>query len=448
MTPAGPSTVFRGGRVFTPAGFVEADLEVAGGRVVAVGQGRSGADAVDCRGLWVLPGAIDGHVHSRDPGFPEKEDWTTLTEAAAAGGVTTVVDMPNTVPAVDSAGVLLEKVALAEAKAVVDFALWGLLRAESAPADLEGLLEAGAVGLKAYLGYAYRRSARAVTYTARLDDPDLERPPTYADLRRLAPDLRRWDALLAVHGEDADLLRERARPLRTYADVLLARPDAAEARALEEAAALGVRLHAVHVSSAAGLRAARRPGVSVETCPQYLWATEADFARVGAALRMNPPVRTAADREALRRAVASGDVDTIATDHAPHTDAEKFGGDLEHAHPGSPGVQTLYLSTLQLGRDLDALERAIRCVTANVAERFRLPGKGALAAGFDADLVLVDPAGQTEFTPESMRSRQKHGVLEGMRVGFAIEGVYLRGEPAGQPGRGRFVRPARSEAAG
>ena len=445
-----PSTRFRGGRVFTEHGLVEADVLVRGEAIEAIGRVEAGDEEVDCRGLWVLPGAIDAHVHSRDPGFPSKEDWTTLTQAAAAGGVTTVVDMPNTVPAVDTAEVLREKVAIASEKAVVDFGLWGLLRAGSTPAMLEDLVAGGAAGLKAFLGYAYRRSTRAVTYTADLDDPDLEAPPTYADLERLAPVLQRLDALLAVHGEDADLLRERARPLRTYADVLAARPDQAEARALAEAAALGVRLHAVHVSSAAGLAVLRGSEASVETCPQYLWATEADYERVGNALRMNPPVRTAADRDALRAALRSGEVDTIGTDHAPHTDEEKFGADLDHAHPGSPGVQTLYLSTLQLGRDLGALERAIRCVTANVAARLRLPTKGTLAPGADADLVLVDPAGETTFTPAWMRSKQKHGVLEGMRVGFAIRGVWSRGEPVvdaggevvGEPGRGRFVRPA------
>lgn len=435
------TTLFRGGRVFGPKGFVEADVLVRGERVEAVGAGLRGERTVDCAGLWVLPGAIDGHVHSRDPGFPEKEDWTSLTAAAAAGGVTTVADMPNTVPAVDAAPVLREKVAIAQAGAGVDFALWGLLRAGSTVPDLEGLLAAGAVGLKAYLGYSYRRSERAVTYTARLDDPDLERPPTYGDLRRLAPDLRRLDALVAVHGEDADLLRERARPLREYADVLAARPDEAEARALAAVAELGLRLHAVHVSSAAGLRAARRPGVSVETCPQYLWTTAADFARAGNALRMNPPVRLSSDRDALRAALVAGEIDTIGTDHAPHTDAEKFGRDLDSAHPGSPGVQTLYLSTLQLGRDLGALDTAVRCVSANVAARLRLPRKGAIVPGADADLVLVDPAGETVFEAGWMRSKQKHGVLEGMRVGFSIEAVWLRGAPAGEPGRGRFIRP-------
>lgn len=416
---------------------------------------------IDCRGLWVLPGAIDAHVHSRDPGFPEKEDWTTLTSAAAVGGVTTVLDMPNTVPAVDSPDVFADKARIAGSRALVDFGLWGLVRSSSTPEAIAGLLDAGAVGLKAFLGYAYHRGRRAVTYTVILDDPELEAPPGYDTIARLGPVLARHRALLAVHAEDPDLLRKRARHLAGYADVLLARPAEAEAVAIATtgrlAGAHGFRLHLVHVSSAEGLAAARAArhhqgaDVSIETCPQYLWATADDYGRVGNALRMNPPVRGRGDLGALRAALVEEELDTVGTDHAPHTDAEKFAVDLDHCHPGSPGVQTLLLSQLQLGRLLGATEQAVRAVTSNVAERFRLAGKGAIRPGADADLVLVDPAGRTVATAESMLSRQRHGVLEGMAFDFAIGRVYSRGELVAEggkvvaaPGRGRLVRPAAS----
>lgn len=418
----------------------------------------AGGEVVDCHGLWVLPGAIDAHVHSRDPGFPQKEDWTSLTAAAAAGGVTTVLDMPNTVPAVDTAEVFHAKAERAGSRALVDFGLWGLLRSSSTPPGLASLVESGAVGLKAYLGYAYHRSRQAVTYTPDLDDPDLEAAPGYGTIAMLAPALAQMRAVLAVHAEDPELLRLCARPLTEYADVLASRPALAEAIAIAAvsviAAADHVRLHLVHLSSVEGLaaaEAARIAGadVSIETCPQYLWATDDDYARLGNALRMNPPVRGAADRDALRRAVVARDIDIIATDHAPHTDAEKFEIDLDHAHPGSPGVQTLLLSALQLSKELGARDRVIRAVTANVAERFGLSGhKGVIAPGADADLVLVDPARRTVATPESMLSRQRHGVLEGMTFDFAIRQVYSRGEliaedgkVVAEPGRGRLVRP-------
>lgn len=430
---------------------------VRDGRILEVGAGLAGDEEVDASGLWVLPGAVDAHVHSRDPGFPDKEDWASLTAAAAAGGVTTVVDMPNTMPAVDSREVFEEKVAIARSKAIVDFALWALLRSSTVPAGLDELAAAGAVGFKAYLGYAYRRSDRSVTYSAQLDDADLEAPPDYGTIARLALDLRRIGLPVAAHGEDASVLRAMARDIESYDVLLAARPAAAEAVAVAAlgalSAAFGFGLHVVHLSSQAGLAAAvaaRAQGadLSIETAPQYLWATEADYGRVGNALRMNPPVRTAADREALRAAVASGEVDSIGTDHAPHADEEKFGVPLGGCHPGSPGVQTLLLSTLQLGREL-GLDRIADLVSAGPAYRLGLyPRKGAIVPGADADLALVDPAGRTEVRPEAMHSRQKHGVLEGMTFDFAVRQVYSRGElvardgeVVGRPGRGAFVRP-------
>jgi len=154
---------------------------VEDGRVVGVeSKAAPGVEEVDATGLLVLPGAVDAHVHSRDPGFPEKEDFGSLTAAAAAGGVTTVVDMPNTIPAVDSRTVFEEKAETVSALAMVDFALWGAIRSTTAPADLEGLAAAGSVGFKAYLGYAFSLSRKQVIYSPDLDDPALESLATAA----------------------------------------------------------------------------------------------------------------------------------------------------------------------------------------------------------------------------------------------------------------------------
>src|SRR5215472_14737917 len=167
--------VIRGGDVCTPGRLRRADVHVSGGVITSLepGGGR-GREEVDAGGLLVLPGGVDAHVHSRDPGFPEKEDFASLTAAAAAGGVTTVVDMPNTLPAVESAAVFAEKVEIASSRALVDFALWGLLGAGTRTDDVEAMLDAGVVGLKAFLGYVIRRSNRQVVYQPGADDPDLE----------------------------------------------------------------------------------------------------------------------------------------------------------------------------------------------------------------------------------------------------------------------------------
>ncbi|HEV2217788.1 MAG TPA: dihydroorotase family protein [Candidatus Dormibacteraeota bacterium] len=449
--------LFRGATVYTPDGPADFDVTVKDGVITGVHpRGRAGGSVVDVSGKWLLPGGIDAHVHGRDPGFPDKEDFGTLTAAAAAGGVTTVIDMPNTVPAVDSAGVLEAKAALARSKARVDFGLWALIRSASTSEQLYELAAAGAVGFKAYLGYSFSLSRKQVLHALDAGDTDLESPPDYGTLARLAPAMAEIGLPLVIHAEDPGILHSFRRPYETYADVLAARPAEAESVAISATAALarqhGVRVHVAHLSSALGLQAAEEAiaagtRLTLETCPQYLWRTDADFPRLGTAMKMNPPVRTDADRRALRDALRREVIGVVATDHAPHTDAEK-GLDLEHAAPGTPGVQTLYLSCLELAKEMGDPWLAAKWVGEGPAALAGLgESKGRIAPGYDADLVVVDPTRSTTFSPRAMRSRQKHGALEGLKVSFAITSVYLRGAPVYSRGRvttrpsGRMVRP-------
>ncbi len=457
---AASEILIAGGTVYTPDGPREADVHIGGGVITVVGEvpRPAGAKVVDARGMYVLPGAIDVHVHSRDPGFPQKEDFGTLTAAAAAGGVTTVIDMPNTVPAVDAAGVLESKSALARGKARVDFALWGLLRSGTTAEDLEGLAAAGAIGFKAYLGYAFSLTRKQVLSSYALGDPDLEAPPDYGTLARLAPVIAGLGLPLAIHAEDPAILGAFRRPLETYADVLAARPAEAEAVAIAAAAeiagASGVRLHIAHLSSAAGLAAAQeaiRAGapLSVETCPQYLWLSDEDFGRLGTAMKVFPPIRTTRDRDALVDGLARGVITVVATDHAPHSDEEKA-ATLDGAPAGTPGVQTLYSSSLELARRLGDVWQAPRWVSEAPAAMAGLQeSKGTIAPGFDADIVIVDPSQPTRVRAEQMRSRQRHGALEGMEFGFSVRATYLRGALVAGDGRlqgragGRLVRPSK-----
>jgi allantoinase len=455
-------TLIRGGTVYGPEGPREADVHVTDGvitRVEGGGVTPAGATVIDARGMYVLPGAIDVHVHSRDPGFPEKEDFGTLTAAAAAGGVTTVLDMPNTVPAVDTAGVLEAKAALARRKARVDFGLWAMIRSSSTAEQLEALAEAGAVGFKAYLGYSFSRSRKQVLQTVDADDPDIEAPPDYGTLARLAPVVARLGLPLAIHAEDPTVLAAFSRPLETYGDLLDSRPDEAEAVAISAATAIakesGLRLHVAHLSSALGLRAAEdamRTGtqLTLETCPQYLFLTDEDYARLGNVMKVFPPVRTRTDRDALVEAAAKGVIRIVATDHAPHTDDEKA-RPFEQAPSGSPGVQTLYLSCLELARRLGDESLAPRWVSEGPAALAGLQEtKGAIAPGFDADLVIVNPNRTTRVRPALMRSRQRHGALDGQEFSFAVRDVFLRGQAVVRDGKrvgraaGRMVRPARA----
>jgi dihydroorotase (multifunctional complex type) len=444
--------LFRGATVYTPEGPGDFDVTVSGGVITSVGPAGSGSgQAIDVSGKWLLPGGIDVHVHSRDPGFPEKEDFGTLTAAAAAGGITTVIDMPNTVPAVDSAGALETKAALARSRSRVDFGLWALIRSSSTPEQLQALAAAGATGFKAYLGYGFDDERKQVLYAADSDSAALERPPDYGTLARLGPALAAIGLPVVIHAEDPAILNSFKRPYETYADVLASRPPEAESVAISASAAVarqyGFRLHVAHVSSARGLGSAEEAiaagtSLTIETCPQFLWLSDADYPRLGTAMKMNPPVRTVADRAALREGLRRSAIGVVATDHAPHTDAEKA-RDLEHAPPGTPGVQTLYLSCLELAKQMGDPWLATRWVSEGPAALAGLgESKGRIAPGYDADLVLIDPSRSTTFSPRAMRSRQKHGALEGLRVSFAIDSVYLRGARVVAKANGRMVTPS------
>ena len=446
--------IVAGGSVYTPEGLREVDLHVRDGRIERLepwAHPPASPEVVDATGLWVLPGAVDAHVHGRDPGFPEKEDFGSLTAAAAAGGVTTVLDMPNTLPGVADAAALQAKREAIAGKAMADFGLWALLRSSSTAEQVRELAEAGAIGFKAYLGYTVQRSTGQVLYTPGGLDPDLEPPTSYGTIARLAASLAETGVPVAAHAEDPSVLLSTSARVETYADLLSTRPAVGEAVAVAAmgalAANLGLRVHIVHLSSRAGLEAAlaaRAAGaaLTLETCPQYLWLTEADYARLGTVMKMYPLIKTVEDRQALRGALLRGDIDSVGTDHAPHTDEEKLRHPLAEAHAGSPGVQTLLLSCLELARQAGDPLAAVPWVTEHPARIFGLyPRKGTVQPGSDADLVLVDPSRRTLVKAESMLSRQRKGVLEGQEFGFAIRAVYLRGEPPAS-GRGEFLRPA------
>jgi len=441
------SLVIVGGTVYTPHGPRDVDVHISDGVIIGLVDTKppKGTKVLDARGMYVLPGAIDVHVHSRDPGFPEKEDFGTLTAAAAAGGVTTVIDMPNTVPGVDGAGIFEGKAALAHSKARVDYGLWGLMRSSSTAEQLEGLARAGAIGFKAYLGYAFSISRKQVLYSPDAEDPDLEAPPDYGTLLRLAPVVAALGLPLVIHAEDPGILAAFSRPIDSYADVLASRPPEAEAVAISAAAAIadsfGARLHVAHLSSALGLMAAEAAirdgsGLTLETCPHYLWLTERDFPRLGTAMKVFPPVRTPADRDALVDGVARGAISIVATDHAPHTNAEKS-RPLGEAPAGSPGVQTLYLSCLELAKRLGDVWKAPRWVCEGPAGLAGLAeSKGRIAPGFDADIAIVDPRRDTVVNAPLMRSRQKHSALDGFESTFSIVDVLVRGKPVVRGGRG------------
>ena len=401
--------VISGGTVVSPDCAIEASIAIADGLIVAVGSAAAmppARETLDARGLHVLPGAIDVHVHFRDPGYPHKEDWQTGTAAAAFGGVTTVFDMPNTVPPTGTAAALADKHRIAAAGAHVDFGLYGLL-GEDTIAHGPALVEGGVIGFKLYMGNTFGK---------------IPCPSTGAMLEAFEV-VAATGKRVSLHAETNSIMERREARMRDVGRRdplahLAARPAVVAVEAVSRAAVLaewtGARIHILHISSAEELRPlrdAKARGVDItgETCPQYLFLSTDDYARLGGIVRVNPPVREARNQEPLWAALADGTVDLIATDHAPHAPAEKTRNDIWSVDCGFPGVETqmpLMLTAVDAGRM--SIRDYVRWSAFNPARIWGLyPRKGAIQAGSEADLALVDLGRRWTIEDALLQSRSK-----------------------------------------
>lgn len=392
----------RSRRIHTPDGWRDGVIVVADGRIAEIrtaGDAPEGVRHVDAADLVVIPGLIDTHAHMRDPGFTDKEDWTTGSRAAAAGGVTTVLDMPNVLPPTTDADRLTAHLANAKAKSIVDF---GHNAAATVPENIAGLADAGATAFKVFMMSDVGRTYPHMPGIA-VDD--------HATLFRICEEVARTGRPLFVHPWDQSLYQlfiERAwattgRDFRSYAragrsaeGIVL---DSGIATMLLLQRATGVRLHILHVMTTGGvelIRAAKAAGQAVtgEVNPASLYVTNSweSIERWGPlALGMWVPDDHA---DAVRRATVDGTIDVVGTDHAPHTRQEKEIGwtDMFASPGGSPMIQhylSLLLSDVKAGRI--GLDRVVElCSTAPARLVNLYPRKGAIAAGSDADLVIVD----------------------------------------------------------
>jgi allantoinase len=461
----GPDLLIRGGEVILPTGRAAVDIAVQDGAISAIGTSADLGDAaevIDARGLVILPGLVDAHVHFNEPGRADWEGWDAGTRGAAAGGVTTVLEMPlNAHPPTITARDFDAKHAVASRKALVDFGLWGGLVDDNL-ADLPRLAARGVVGFKAFM------SESGVDDFRRVTDGVLA-----AGLKAAA----RLGVVVGVHAESHEMVERLGSEIRALRQVdrlawCRARPAAAEVDAIRRlvscvrGAGPGARAHVVHVSGAEGLaevHAARERGLSVtaETCPHYLAFTEADFERVGPALKCAPPIRDGASRERLWAALLAGRVDLVGSDHSPCPAADKLKGehDVWQAWGGVAGIQATLPVLLTEGvhaRGL-SLERVADLTATAPARLFGLsPRKGAIVIGADADFALVDPLRTWTLGPGQLHT--KSGIsaylgrtFRGAVVRTIVRGrtVFAGGEILGEPGWGRLVTPEsrKSEAA-
>jgi allantoinase len=390
-----------------------------------------GAEIVDCGDLVVSPGIVDSHVHVNEPGRTEWEGFDTATRAAACGGVTTIVDMPlNCVPATTTVAALEAKRDAARGRSHVDTAMWGGIVPDN-QADVEPLIDAGVRGFKCFL------------------TPSGVAEFTYVDertLRQVMPVLARRGVPLLVHAELPECLRVHRGRAESYRDYEATRPAEAERAAIALMARLardtGARVHIVHVSSAVGvdeIAAARAAGAPItgETCPHYLTMVNGDILDGATEFKCAPPIRSASDREALWRALQSGMLDLLATDHSPAPLSMKCQGDFVRAWGGIASLELSLAVVWTRARERGcAVSDLANWMSAAPAALVGLSGrKGRIAPGYDADLAVWDPEG--EFTVDAGRLQQRHKLTPyaGRRLRGVVHATYVRGERVWDRGR-------------
>ncbi len=424
----GGSLLIKGGLLVTPEGLLKADVKVVEGKITAIGSDLSpeGVEEVlNVNNLLVFPGVVDEHAHMREPGLEYKDDFTHGSMAAAVGGVTTVIEQPNTLPPVDDSHKLVDKATLLKGKAWVDFALYGVLH-DSNVHELEDMLNAGAVGFKVFLGPT----------TGNIPSP------SEGSLYEILSKSSGLGVTIAFHAEDRSLIEYFTNKVKSsgrsdpqaHED---SRPPVVEELAITKLLLLsrrtGGRVHVLHMSSSEGVELIKRAsdeGIKVtgEVCPHYLTFSNEDYAKYGTLIKVNPPIRGRAHRESLMRAVRSGVITTLGSDHAPHSKEEKH-RDVWDAAAGFPNVQTFFPVVLDLAlRGEMPLTALPRLMSENPAKYFGLwPRKGVLRVGSDGDLVIVNPEERMKVTEEWLRYKSKVTPYLGWELRGRIKHVVLRG---------------------
>ena len=416
------------GRILKSDSWFEGTLLVEGGRIAEIVKGRPLRSAAgefhDFGNSYIMPGVVDTHVHLRDPGMTGKEDFFTGTRSAAFGGVTTVLDMPNTLPPVTDFETLDQKNKIASQSSVVDYGLYLGILDDNRPdiVDDEAFSRGGVPGPAAYKCFMGRSTGGMVL----------------SDLNRLGPVAKYAEKVsrkLAVHPEDGSVLARSEKKnasgglLKTH---LKRRPPLAESTAISKLKRIcggsPGPVHLLHVSSEDGIREATGSGFSLEVTPHHLFLDIDSAGRLEnpALGKVNPPLRRSSDRSSLWSALNSGVVNTIGSDHAPHTVGEK---DMGIDSPsGMPGVETtlpLLLNEVR-SRRINII-RLLELLCHNPRKLFGIRRKGSLHPGYDADVVVFDPSRPRKIRSEELHSKCGWTAFEGME-GIFPEAVFSRGE--------------------
>ncbi len=444
-----PDILIKDTRIFFNNYLQPADVLVRDGKIAKIGKQidiQRLDQVIEAGGALTLPAGIDVHVHFRDPGLTEKEDWYTGSCSAAAGGITTVLEHPNTIPPTTNRRSFREKLKLAKRRSIIDFGING-----GVSGNIDMLSELWELGVFAFGEIFMAQSTGELNINE-------------ATLDEALPVIRDLGALACVHAEDEAIRLEYEALLKNDMSPVShsrSRPNLCEALAVEKVLGLvkkhNMHAHICHVSALETVGLVRKEKyiaqtsslsspVTCEVTPHHLFLSSKDYERLGSFGKMNPPLRGRHDIKALMNGLNDGTIDIVASDHAPHTEAEK-GANIKEAPSGVPGVETLLpLMLLAVKRNLFPLEKMIDVTSRNAARIFGLDqcSKGVFAEGYDADLVIVNTRNETVIKGDRLHSKAGWTPFEGMEAIFpeytiARGEVVWDGEIVVPRGRGRFI---------
>jgi dihydroorotase len=419
--------LIRNASVVNDGRIIQADVLFSGGRIERIeerGIGASGAREVNAEGRHLLPGAIDDQVHFREPGLTHKDDIAHASAAAVAGGITSFMEMPNTVPNTLTQALLEDKYRIGAATSVANYSFFMGVSND----NLDEVLRTDprtVCGLKAFLGSS--------TGNMLVDGE-----------RTLDELFKKAHMILAVHAEDEPTIKANiAKAVEKYGEnipieehPLIRSVEAcyrSSSRAVERAKAFGTRLHILHISTAKEVELFE-PGplekkrITAEACVHHMWFTDQDYAKLGTRIKWNPAVKTAADRDAIRKAVNDGRIDVVATDHAPHTSEEKA---LPYAKcpSGAPLVQHSLVAMLELmHQGIFTIEQVVEKMSHAPSRLFEVKERGYLREGFAADAVLIDLNSPWTVSKENLLYKCGWSPLEGVQFRSRIVGTWVNGQ--------------------
>ena len=424
--------IIHGGQVVSTQGISTWDIGVCSGKITALGDlsGAICAERVNAEGQVILPGLVDPHCHFREPGPEEEEDFSTGTRAAAAGGITTVLEQPVDTPPTTTVKRFDEKLADVSRKSYIDFGLWGGVVPGNLD-EIENLAASGACAFKAFI------VSSDPLY------PMIEDGPLLMAMQRVAS----TGKLLAIHCENQAIINHNSDRLMKIDSVppivhARSRPEISELEAIQRvilfAKETGVRLHILHLSAGRGVEMvasakAQGASVTVETCPHYLVLTEEDLNRYGPYAKCNPPLRDEKNQALLWQEIGAGRIDCLVSDHSPYTSADKARG-LEDIRLSPPGIAAVELGLpLMVSEGVNkkkiTFPQLARLMSENPARLFGLyPQKGCIGIGSDADFVWVDPTAEWMVDARNLHTKNKWSPFDGWKINGKVTATMVRGK--------------------